>query len=99
MTGAGFEAGAFEDSERPAGFVRGKPAVYSADPYPPRYAFSTGETSGALAWESAPGELTSIGFSGSASRTAAIEILRALADKGKVLTPAQWLNKDRSSVG
>ena len=99
MSGAGAEAQAFEDGARPAGLVRGKPAIFTTNPYPPRYSFATGQNSGALVWESAPDEVTCIGYDGSATEKESIEVLRALADKGTVLSPAQWLSRDRSPVG
>jgi len=98
MTGAGVEAQAFEDGVRPAGLVRGKPAVFATNPYPPRYSFAAGQNSGALVWESAPDEVTCIGFESPATTKDAIETLRALADKGTVLTYAQRLRRDRSPV-
>ncbi len=82
---ASFETLAFESRAKPAGLVRGKPAIYST---------ALGG-SGTLAWESAPGELTYIGYSGAASTATAIEGLRALADRGRMLTPAQWETKGR----
>jgi len=87
--GGSFESLAFESRARPAGFVRGKPAVFSE---------ALGGN-GALAWESGPGQVTYIGYSGSVSNADAIKTLRALADKGRVLTPAQWQTKDSPSVG
>ncbi len=99
MSGAGAEAQAFEEGAKPAGFVRGKPAIFTANPYPPRYSFATGLNSGALVWESAPDEVTSIGFEGPATEKEAMAALRALADKGTMVTPAQWLRRDRSPVG
>jgi hypothetical protein len=93
------EAQAFEDGARPAGFVRGKPAIFTTNPYPPLDSFAAGQNSGALVWESAPDEVTSIGYDGSATEKEAIEVLRALADKGTVLSPAQWLSRDRAPVG
>jgi len=53
---------------------------------------------GALAWESAPGEVTYIGTEGMATRANAIETLRSLANNGRLLTPVQWETKDRFSV-
>jgi hypothetical protein len=87
--GAILESLAFEDHAKPAGFVRGKPAI-----------FSEGLAgNGTLAWEPALGEVAYIGFSGPATRAVvAIETLRALADKGRPLTPAQWETKDRYPV-
>jgi len=99
MSGAGVEAQGFEDGARPAGLVRGKPAIFTANPYPPRYANATGHNSGALVWESAPDEVTCIGFESPATTEEAIEALRGLADKDTVLSPAQWLRRDRSPVG
>jgi fluoride ion exporter CrcB/FEX len=85
MLGASFESLAFEDHAKPAGFVRGKPAIFSEG--------LGGD--GTLAWEPAPGEVAYIGFSGPATRAVlAIETLRALADMGRRLTPAQWETKD-----
>jgi hypothetical protein len=85
---ASFESLAFESHAKPAGLVRHKPAVYSR---------ALGGN-GTLAWESAPGEVTYIGFSGNESSAGAIEALRALADKGKVLTPAQWETSSLAQV-
>jgi hypothetical protein len=85
---ASFETLAFEIHAESSGFVRGKPAVYS----------SALGGSGTLAWESAAGEVTYIGYSGGLSSPEAIDALRALADKGRVLTPAQWETKDRFPV-
>jgi hypothetical protein len=99
MTGAGVEAAVFADRARPAGSVRGKPAIYSTNPYPPRYSFAFGTSTGFLAWESAAGEVTCIGYEGFVNQKDAIDVLRALADRGQVLTPDQWLNRDRSPVG
>ena len=86
--GASFETSIFEAHGRPAGFVRGKPALFSAVP----------SGNGALAWESAPGEVTYIGTDGMATRADAIETLRSLANNGRLLTPIQWDTKDRFSV-
>ena len=85
---ASFESLAFESHATPAGFVRGNPAIYS----------SALGGSGTLAWESAPGEVTYIGYSGGESSGDAIESLRTLADLGRTLTPAQWEAKDRFPV-
>jgi len=85
---ASFESLAFESHAKPAGLVRGKPAIYSG---------ALGG-SGTLAWESAPGEVTYIGYSSTASETTAIVGLRTLADKGRLLTPVQWETKDRFPV-
>lgn len=98
MSGTGAEAQAFEDGARPAGLVRGKPAIYTTNPYPPRYSFAAGQNSGALCWESARDEVTCIGFESPATEKEAIEVLRALADKGTMLSPAQWLSRDRSPL-
>lgn len=88
MWGASFESLAFESRARPAGLVRGTPAIYSA---------ALGG-SGNLAWESAPGEVTYVGYSSTAAEATAIEGLRALAEQGRMLTPAQWEAKDRYPV-
>jgi hypothetical protein len=85
---ASFETLAFESHATPAGLVRGKPAIYSG---------ALGG-SGTLAWESAPGEVTYIGYEGPESSARAMEALRALADKGRMLTPEQWATKDRFPV-
>jgi hypothetical protein len=71
----------------------------TTNPYPPLDSFAAGQNSGALVWESAPDEVTSIGYDGSATEKEAIEVLRALADKGAALSPAQWLSRDRAPVG
>lgn len=71
-----------------AGVVRGKPAIYARAP----------DSNWILAWESAPGEVAYIGYSGPVSPADAVEALRSLADKGKVLTPGQWETKDRAQV-
>ena len=86
--GASFETLVFEAHAKPAGVVRGKPALFSDVP----------SGNGALAWESAPGEVTYIGTEGIATRADAIETLRALANSGRLLTPRQWETKDRFSV-
>ena len=39
-----------------------------------------------------------IGYSGSGANADAIDALRTLADKGRLLTPAQWETKDRAQV-
>jgi hypothetical protein len=95
MSGASFESRALQARARPAGFVRGQPAIHSD---------AQGDA-GSLAWESTPGEVAYIGFSASGAqaeartRADAIEALRALADMGRPLTPAQWQTKDRILVG
>lgn len=86
--GASFESLAFESRAKPAGLVRGTLAIYST---------ALGG-SGTLAWESAPGEVTYVGYSSTATGAAAIDGLRALADDGRMLTPAQWETKDRYPV-
>jgi hypothetical protein len=86
--GASFETSIFEAHGKPAGLVRGKPAVFSEVP----------SGNGALAWESAPGEVTYIGTEGIATRANSIEALRSLANNGRLLTPVQWETKDRFSV-
>jgi hypothetical protein len=80
-----FESLAFAAGAKPAGFVRGEPAIFSTVP----------SGNGALAWRSAPGEVTYIGTDGIATRANSIETLRALAENGRVLTPVQWETKDR----
>lgn len=88
---ASFESLAFESHAKPAGLVRGKPAIFSE---------GLGGN-GTLAWEAAPGEVHYIGFIGYGGNVAwvdVIEPLRALADKGRLLTPAQWETKDRYPV-
>ena len=87
--GASFESLAFESRAKAAGLVRGTQAIYATDLV----------GSGALAWESAPGEVTYVGYSSTATESTAFEGLRALADKGRMLTPAQWKIKDRYPVG
>jgi len=77
---ASFETQVLEFHAEPAGVVRGKPAVFS----------SALGGSGTLAWESALGQVSYIGYSGGLSSPAAIDHLRALADTGRMLTPAQW---------
>jgi len=86
--GASFETSIFEAHAKPAGVVRGQPARFSEVP----------GGNGALAWESAPGEVTYIGTEGMATRANAIETLRSLANNGRLLTPVQWETKDRFSV-
>lgn len=93
MSGAMFETLAFEARGKSAGFVRGKPAVYSR--VEGTFDSHGQGNSGTLAWESAPGEVTYIGFSGGATDADAIESLRALANRGRMLTAAQWETKDR----
>jgi hypothetical protein len=88
MSGASFESLAFESHPNAAGLVRGKPALLSTVP----------GGNGTLAWESAPGGVAYIGYSGSAIHPGAVEALRALANRARFLLPAQWQNKDRISV-
>ncbi|MEP7216534.1 MAG: hypothetical protein ABI782_09805 [Anaerolineaceae bacterium] len=95
-TGAFLESKVFVERANPAGLVRGHQAIYSSSLYPQWLAL--GPDSGTLAWESAPGEVTFIGFSGTANRAVAIEVLRELANKGSVLTLAQWESRDRAQV-
>ncbi len=85
---ASFETLAFESHAEPAGVVRGKPAVYS----------SALGGSGTLAWESAPGQVSYVGYSGALSSPKAMNALRALADKGRMLTPAQWETRNRGQI-
>jgi hypothetical protein len=87
VSGAAFESQAFEARAKSAGLVRGRQAIYS----------DVGGHYSTLAWERVPGEVTYIGFSGDQTTLSEpnIEALRALADKGRVLTPEQWLAKDR----
>ena len=95
MSGAALESQAFAARATPAGLVRGRPAIYSGG--------QGGERT--LAWEPAPGEVAYIGVRGAATETGAmaeadaIEYLRALADQGRPLSPAQWEAKDRVAVG
>jgi hypothetical protein len=86
--GGSFETSIFEAHAKPAGIVRGKPAVFSEVP----------SGNGALAWESAPGEVTYLGTEGIATRANAIDTLRGLANNGRLLTPVQWETKDRFAV-
>jgi hypothetical protein len=86
--GASFETLVLEAHAKPAGVVRGQPALFSALP----------SGNGALAWESEPGEVTYIGTEGMATRADDIETLRVLANNGRLLTPTQWETKDRFSV-
>lgn len=88
-TGASFEFELLAVHAEPRGFVRGKPAIYSNDP----------GMNWTLAWESAPGEVTYIGYSGTTRGTKAVEALRALADKGTALTPARWLTRFHAAQG
>ena len=87
-SGASFESLAFESHAKPAGFVRGKPAIYSEGQ----------GGNGILAWEFATGRVAYIGYSGSGTNADAIDALRTLADKGRLLTLAQWETKDRVQV-
>jgi hypothetical protein len=89
MSGASFESQVFEARAKPAGLVRGWPAIYA----------EVKGRNGTLAWEPAPGEVVYIGFSGSPARADTLEALRDLADKGRSLTPSQWETKDRISPG
>jgi hypothetical protein len=89
LSGASFESQVFEARARPAGLVRGRPAVYA----------EAKGRNGTLAWEPAPGEVAYIGFSGPPAPAGTIEVLRALADQGRALTPAQWQTKDRLPGG
>ena len=87
-SGASFESLAIESRAQPAGFVRGSPAIYS----------DNGGT-GLLAWEFATGLVAYIGYTSSVTQIDAADALRALADEGRLLTPAQWETKDRTPVG
>jgi len=89
MSGASLESQAFAAGATPAGFVRGQPAIYSG----------AQDEAGTLAWEPAPGEVAYIGLSGSAMHAETIEALRAMADKGRMLTPVQWETMDRIPAG
>ncbi|MEP7193069.1 MAG: hypothetical protein ABI903_09415 [Actinomycetota bacterium] len=89
LQGASFESQVLEARAEPAGLVRGRPAVYA----------EAKGRNGTLAWEPAPGEVAYIGFSGPPAPAGSIEVLRALADQGRALTPAQWQTKDRIPVG
>jgi hypothetical protein len=80
MSGASFESAALEAHARSAGSVRGRPAIY----------FEVAGRFGTLAWQPAPGQVSYIGFSGASIRPDAVEALRALANRGKALTPSQW---------
>lgn len=88
-SGASFESLAFESRAKASGVVRGKPAIYTEGQ----------GGNGSLAWQEAPGLVHYIGYSGKASSAGAIEALRALASKARLLTPAQWQMKDRHPVG
>jgi hypothetical protein len=85
MSGGTFESDAFRAHAKPAGLVRGRPAIGYV--IPGRQA--------ALAWEPSPGRVLYIGISGSPITTNALEALRDLAENGRELTAAQWQTKDR----
>jgi hypothetical protein len=48
-----------------------------------------------LTWEVAPGVVAYVGYSGSTIQPSAVEVLRALANGARLLTPGQWQAKDR----
>lgn len=87
MSGGAFETEAFRAHATPAGRVRGRPAI----------GYEVRGRQAALAWEPSPGTVLYVGFRGSSSAKNALEALRALAEKGRELTAAQWKAKDRTS--
>ncbi|MGW1275022.1 hypothetical protein ACWD5A_41320, partial [Streptomyces sp. NPDC002491] len=63
-----------------AGTVHGRPAVVTS-------AFGG---NGALAWEPAPGVVAYVGYSGAQLDQGAVDALRRLAARTRLLSPAQW---------
>jgi hypothetical protein len=95
-SGASLETFAFESGSTPAGLVHGKPAVLSSQSalVPNRPGGN-----GTLTWEVAPGVVAYVGYSGSTIQPSAVEVLRALANGSRLLTPGQWQAKDRLDLG
>jgi len=88
MTGASFESRILGSRGEQVGLVRGKQAIRS----------TVQGGNATLAWQSAPDEVTYIGYSGDSIDAGAIAALRKLADAGRILTPEQWETKDRVPV-
>ncbi|MDX3797989.1 hypothetical protein [Streptomyces sp. AK04-3B] len=78
--GGGFEDALYATGAQPAGTVHGRPAVVTS-------AFGG---NGALAWEPAPGVVAYVGYSGAALDRGAVDALRRLASRTRLLSPAQW---------
>ncbi|MCX5264668.1 hypothetical protein [Streptomyces sp. NBC_00199] len=78
--GGGFEDALYATGAQPAGTVHGRPAVVTS-------AFGG---NGALAWEPAPGVVVYVGYSGAALDRGAVDALRRLAARSRLLSPAQW---------
>ncbi|MFF6806132.1 hypothetical protein [Streptomyces sp. NPDC012616] len=76
----GFEDALYATGAQPAGTVHGRPAVLTS-------AFGG---NGALAWEPAPGVVAYVGYSGAHLDRGAVDALRRLAARTRLLSPAQW---------
>ncbi|AVV47113.1 hypothetical protein C6376_43115 [Streptomyces sp. P3] len=76
----GFEDALYAGGARPAGTVQGRPAVVTS-------AFGG---NGALAWEPAPGVVAYVGYSGAQLDRGAVDALRRLAARTRLVSPAQW---------
>jgi hypothetical protein len=80
-SGGGFEDALYAAGARPAGTVRGSPAVVS---------WVEGGNA-TLAWEPSAGVVAYVGWSGAEMSPKAITALRQLAAGSYLLTPRQWL--------
>ncbi|MEH0541746.1 hypothetical protein QA802_01215 [Streptomyces sp. B21-105] len=76
----GFEDALYATGVRAAGTVHGRPAVLTS-------AFGG---NGALAWEPAPGVVAYVGYSGAQLDQGAVDALRRLAERTRLLSPGQW---------
>ena len=80
-SGGGFEDALYAAGATPAGIVQGVPAVVS----------SVQGGNGTLAWETSPGVVAYVGWSGAEMSPNTVAALRTLAQGAHLLTPRQWL--------
>ena len=80
-SGGGFEDALYAEGATPAGTVHGAAAVLS----------SVQGGNGTLAWESSPGVVAYVGWSGAPVNAKTVTALRTLAEGAYILTPNQWL--------
>ncbi|KAB2346385.1 hypothetical protein [Actinomadura rudentiformis] len=76
----GVEDRLYEANARPAGTVRGKPAVVT----------SALGGNGILAWEATPGMVAFVGYSGASMNDDAVAALRRVAERTRLLDEQQW---------
>lgn len=84
----GIEDWLYTVDTRPAGTVRGKPAVVSS---------GLGGNA-VLAWEPEPGIVAYVGYSGAALGDGAVAALRRIAERTRLLSPEQWQNTRPSTL-